>query len=409
MTEDDRDPQQELNHEIRRALRHLYDPVYLQRSPLLFPLERGTLPVGQEVKTLRRILLDLVEELSPSDNVPLRSEKRRPHLALRGHYVEQRDVSAVAQELSLSERQLRRELRAGIEAMGRSFAMRYGPLNPSASTTLAQDVAEASLQAFRCQHSALDLAVEIRGVLNLLQSLCQERGISLATPRTCEPLLISSNRVILRQILLALYTTLLDCIHRAGGNALATHLEHDNASSRVTVGLAGDCPSDPSQLADQPWVDDDLLAMIDASLTYAVGMAYQLSLTLSLPRMPMRTLLIIDDTRSLHQLFARFLNAHPIFVRSAYDVANGLSSAIEHPPDAIILDIMMPERDGWEALCALRQHPSTQDIPIIVCTVLHQAELARSLSASGYLTKPVTQEALIRQLADLGLLVPGPR
>ena len=255
MTEDDRDPQQELNHEIRRALRHLYDPVYLQRSPLLFPLERGTLPVGQEVKTLRRILLDLVEELSPSDNVPLRSEKRRPHLALRGHYVEQRDVSAVAQELSLSERQLRRELRAGIEAMGRSFAMRYGPLNPSASTTLAQDVAEASLQAFRCQHSALDLAVEIRGVLNLLQSLCQERGISLATPRTCEPLLISSNRVILRQILLALYTTLLDCIHRAGGNALATHLEHDNASSRVTVGLAGDCPSDPSQLADQPWVD----------------------------------------------------------------------------------------------------------------------------------------------------------
>ncbi len=65
---------------------------------------------------------------------------------------------------------------------------------------------------------------------------------------------------------------------------------------------------------------------------------------------------------------------------------------------------MMPDMDGWEALGRLRQHPLTQHVPVIICTILYEQELALSLGASGYLRKPFTREAF---LAALDQLSPG--
>jgi CheY-like chemotaxis protein len=64
----------------------------------------------------------------------------------------------------------------------------------------------------------------------------------------------------------------------------------------------------------------------------------------------------------------------------------------------IILDVMMPDIDGWEILGRLRSHPSTSAIPVVVCTILAQEELALSLGASGFLLKPITRQALLEEL-----------
>lgn len=72
--------------------------------------------------------------------------------------------------------------------------------------------------------------------------------------------------------------------------------------------------------------------------------------------------------------------------------------AQESPPRIIVLDVMMPEIDGWEVLGRLRQHPLTSHIPIIICTILAEEELALSLGASGFLRKPVSREAFLGAL-----------
>jgi CheY-like chemotaxis protein len=59
---------------------------------------------------------------------------------------------------------------------------------------------------------------------------------------------------------------------------------------------------------------------------------------------------------------------------------------------------MMPEIDGWELLGKFRHHPQTGQIPIIVCTILSQKELALSLGASGFIHKPVTRQNLLLEL-----------
>ncbi|NIV31704.1 MAG: response regulator, partial [Anaerolineae bacterium] len=77
----------------------------------------------------------------------------------------------------------------------------------------------------------------------------------------------------------------------------------------------------------------------------------------------------------------------------------------EFSPQVILLDVMMPQIDGWEILGRLRQHPLTSHIPTVVCTILAQEELALSLGASAFVRKPVTRQvflaALDRQIARM--------
>jgi adenylate cyclase len=65
---------------------------------------------------------------------------------------------------------------------------------------------------------------------------------------------------------------------------------------------------------------------------------------------------------------------------------------------------MMPGRDGWEMLQRLRAQPSTRDTPIMICTVFQDAQLAYSLGASAFVSKPANRETILGTLGDLGIL-----
>jgi CheY-like chemotaxis protein len=85
--------------------------------------------------------------------------------------------------------------------------------------------------------------------------------------------------------------------------------------------------------------------------------------------------------------------------------AEVLKLARELAPVAVALDVMMPTQDGWEVLQSLKNDPTTRNIPVIICSVLDDPELAYSLGAAAYLHKPVTQADLLSALAALE---PGP-
>ena len=81
--------------------------------------------------------------------------------------------------------------------------------------------------------------------------------------------------------------------------------------------------------------------------------------------------------------------------------------AREQHPDIIVLDVIMPEMDGWQVMEKLRELPETADIPIIMQSMLSERELALALGADDYLTKPVDKSGLpsaVRKLLpDLNL------
>src|SRR5262249_24466930 len=109
-------------------------------------------------------------------------------------------------------------------------------------------------------------------------------------------------------------------------------------------------------------------------------------------------LLVIDDNPDLIQLIARYLIDQGYAVLGAGSVEEGCATAQLVQPAVILLDVMMPHRDGWDAVQLLRHHPSTSQIPIVVCTVLAENHLARTLGATAFIRKPLTRPALLRVL-----------
>ncbi len=111
--------------------------------------------------------------------------------------------------------------------------------------------------------------------------------------------------------------------------------------------------------------------------------------------------------RAAHQLFERYLAPQHYEVIHAHNGKQALQLIEEKQPDAITLDVMMPNVDGWQVLRMLAGKPATARIPVIICSVLQEPDLAFSLGARAYLKKPVDRQELIATLARL--LAPADR
>jgi CheY-like chemotaxis protein len=122
------------------------------------------------------------------------------------------------------------------------------------------------------------------------------------------------------------------------------------------------------------------------------------SLTLRLPVFRQRAVLVIDDNIDFIQLVTRSLTGTRYTVTGERSPQNAVDAVLRAAPDVVLLDVMMPGLDGWEVLARLRRHPGTAGIPVIICTILPQEELALSLGASGFLRKPVTSEQILSVL-----------
>jgi PAS domain S-box-containing protein len=105
--------------------------------------------------------------------------------------------------------------------------------------------------------------------------------------------------------------------------------------------------------------------------------------------------LIIDDDPYAIDLLQRYLTQEGYQVVSAQSGSAGLELARRHHPTLIILDVLMPEIDGWSVLTTLKADEEVADIPVVMISMLEDQELGVALGAVDYLTKPVDRERLL--------------
>lgn len=109
-------------------------------------------------------------------------------------------------------------------------------------------------------------------------------------------------------------------------------------------------------------------------------------------------LLLIDDDPHFCQLMEVTLGTEGFKVEVAYDAISGLRKAYATTPDLVLLDLMLPDMDGWEACRRFRE---MSDVPIIMLTALDSPEhvvQGLELGADSYLVKPVTVEELAARI-----------
>ena len=114
------------------------------------------------------------------------------------------------------------------------------------------------------------------------------------------------------------------------------------------------------------------------------------------------TLLVVDDTPANLTLISELLVEHyHVRVATSGEIALGLVR--RSAPDLILLDVMMPDMDGYEVCRQLKSDPRTQDIPILFLTAKHQPDDERNgleLGANDYLSKPVNPPVLLARVQN---------
>ncbi len=115
----------------------------------------------------------------------------------------------------------------------------------------------------------------------------------------------------------------------------------------------------------------------------------------------MARILIIDDEERNRRLFEVFVKADGHEVQTAASGEAGLIVAASNIPDLILLDLMMPGRDGFEVARALKANPATQAIPVIVISSLDDIASHQRLLSSGiddFIVKPIDRWELSQRI-----------
>lgn len=114
-------------------------------------------------------------------------------------------------------------------------------------------------------------------------------------------------------------------------------------------------------------------------------------------------ILVVDDDPVERILLRKILSKNYI-VTEASNGKEALDLARSEKPALILMDIMMPEIDGYSACCMIRRDPLTTEIPVVMLTGLKSelnVRLADEMGASGYLTKPFNQQELLDIIGQL--------
>jgi len=107
-----------------------------------------------------------------------------------------------------------------------------------------------------------------------------------------------------------------------------------------------------------------------------------------------KTVLVVDDEAESLYIIAYYLRQQNYQIVAPREGEDPVSLARKFSPFAVILDVIMPQRSGWEILRDLKENPETEDIPVIMASILSERERALEMGAEEYLIKPFKPEKL---------------
>jgi PAS domain S-box-containing protein len=114
-----------------------------------------------------------------------------------------------------------------------------------------------------------------------------------------------------------------------------------------------------------------------------------------------KTILVVDDDANIRELLRQQLENEGYNVREAKDGMDAIHQIKTVHPDLILLDVMMPQINGFDVAAVLKNDPETADIPIIILSIIENKERGYHIGIDRYLTKPINTEQLLGEIGSL--------
>jgi signal transduction histidine kinase/CheY-like chemotaxis protein len=113
------------------------------------------------------------------------------------------------------------------------------------------------------------------------------------------------------------------------------------------------------------------------------------------------TILVVDDDDSIRSLLQQELSDAGYIIEEATNGKEAVAKVRARKPDLVILDVMMPEMNGFDVAAVLKNDPQTMDIPIIVLSIVQDKTRGYRIGVDRYLTKPIDTNLLFTEIGDL--------
>jgi CheY-like chemotaxis protein len=417
---------------VRDALAQLYEPRALSAAQLAEELvHRGTIqtPYG-----LFDLLIATIERMKPPESAPVESHGWCCYRYLQRRYVDCCGHASIAAELGISVRQASRIHHEALIATARVLlGVGRSSLEPGlARSTPALSASEAeprhgekhgsnaflkselSLIAGLRLEETVDVADVISSVFATMQRMAESRRVELRADIGIILPTVRISRVALRQMLLNASVYLMgipaddpDGTRSRSMLRLSAHVNVRGSSVTIDLESTGRRAVRGDKALQN--TRESLLAAVKhlarqqgCDVTEEAGSSGRTALRLSLPTSDgVRTILLLDDNPDVGELLQRMLTGSPYHLVHVRTASRAIRIAQEVQPCVILLDIVLPVQDGWEVLATLRADPLTATIPIIVCSVLPDRELALSVGAADFLAKPIIRASLIQSLTRI--------
>lgn len=375
---------------LREALSHLYDPT----ATVPEALARALGEVGADSSRAREMLLHAIDEMQPGPEVPADTRARRLYDILRLRYIEHLTQDDTAQRLAITVRHLGREQNAAIEMLAqRLFAQEEATAVVDAGGRLSavseQVEAEVAALGAHVQDAVASVLPAMEGALALTQSWSARKGVTVRLASVDAEASVTVHPSVLHQILIAVVSYLVRSLEGGTVDLSAEERVGEVVLRAVARPAVAELPAD--------WVAAELIETQGGALETSTAFDATV-LQITLPSTRSVKVLVLDDNPDLVHYYGLCLAGTVYRMVHLAEGRRVFEVLARERPGAIVLDLMLPDVDGWELLSQLHEHPASRGIPVIVCSVVHEEELALALGAVACVNKPVRRQQLLAAL-----------
>ncbi|MDI7275573.1 MAG: response regulator [Anaerolineae bacterium] len=390
--------------EVHSALKHLDDPPYLERHPLVNRIPCvAQAPELSRGQALRRAIRVAIAALHPGTGARPGPLEARSYQVLYRWAIAREGMVTIASSLGISLRQAYRDLQVATQALAEvldSAGMQGGGGAAGSSAPLTGPLGAELTRLAQVSEQDVDLARLLAEVVETARVLARECGVEIVIDIEAQGLHTVANRVMLRQAVLNLLSYAVGSQPRF---PLVVRLRPRGEQALIEVRYYPEA-EDPRAHVNSPYhIAGQLLQSLDLGWQRQPQNDGSVAITVAVPLTRARTVLIVEDNEGMIALFRGYLRHRPYRVYASSDPAEALELLQHLQPDIVILDVMMPDRDGWEVLQQMRACEAGRRARVIVCSVINDPRLASALGADAFLSKPVDRASLLQVLrADGG-------
>ena len=388
--------------EIQEILTHLYDPDY-HPSDTLFALT-GCHP-QDGVLAVQSAIIRTIESMKPTPDTPPGALTETIYNSLYNRYVLRLTQAETAKRLNVGVASAWRIQREAIHALARVIlensakhvsqpfaAIAPNSQAPDWSTQVTRELASLHASA---TNAVSDVREAVDGMLELGPALVSRNNVRLEVGSVQPNLLAAVHPTALRQLLIAAVRQLAQHV-MTGSITIYARLEDGNIKITATGPVT----------AKHNLSEDALVRDIVTPPNVAIQVCVENTRVFFWLEMPSAadrvTVLAVDDNPDIARFYRRCTEGTSYRIVHIEEGKLLFETIEAIAPDIIVLDVMLPDIDGWKLLMRLHEDPLTRSIPVVVCSVVRDERLATSLGAAFYLSKPVRRHEFVQAL-DLAL------